>query len=102
MAAAIVEFDSLPDAIRPAAENHNLWPRLGVGFVFVFVGGIEVRRERFGFRGAGNDALEHRRLAVAGALQTNGSGMCSSDLRQLVIAPSVVFARAPPILRISL
>ena len=89
MAAAIIEFDPLPNAVRSAAQNHDLGPRLGVRFVFVFVGGIEVRREGFEFRRAGIDALEHRGHAVAGALQPHRSRCRSPDLCQLLIARPV-------------
>src|SRR5216684_8532122 len=99
MAAAIIEFDSLANAVRSAAKDHDFWTRLSVRFVFVFVGGIEVRRERFKFRRAGIDALEHRGHAVTRALQAHGSGRRSPDLRQLLIAGSVALHLAQQFLR---
>ncbi len=89
VAAAIIKFDSLPNAVWTAAQNHNLGPCMGVGLVFVFVGGIEVRRERFKFRRASIDALEHGSHPVARSLQAHGSGSGSPDLRQLLVAGSV-------------
>ena len=38
VAATIIELDSLPDAIGPAAENHDFVAGLRVGFVFVLIG----------------------------------------------------------------
>src|SRR5437667_320392 len=99
MTAAIIEFDSLSDAIRATAQNHDLGPRLGVGFVFVFVRGIQVRRERLEFRGAGIDAFENRSNAVARALQPHGSGSRSPNLRQLFITGSVSLRLAQQFLR---
>ena len=43
VAAAVIELNSLPDAIRAAAENHDFGARLSVGFVFILVGGIQDR-----------------------------------------------------------
>src|SRR5260370_12273161 len=98
MGAAITELDSLPNAIRSAAQNHDFWARLGVRFVFVFVSGIEVRRERFKFRRAGIDALEHRGYTVSRALQAHGSGRRSPNLRPLPIPRSLAPPPAQPIL----
>ena len=99
MAAAIIEFDSLADAIRATAQNHDLGPRLGVGFVLVLVRGIQVRRERLEFRGAGIDAFENRSNAVARALQPHGSGRRSPNLRQLFITGSVALRLAQQFFR---
>ena len=60
MAAAIIEFDSLPDAVGPAPENGDFRPLAGVGLVFFFVCGIKIRREGLKFGGAGIHALENR------------------------------------------
>ena len=69
MDAAIVEFDSLADAVRAATENNDLFAVAGCGFVFgtagafvaiEFVGRLEVGRVRFVFCGAGVDALVDR------------------------------------------
>ena len=60
VAAAIIEFNSLPDAVGTAAENHDFGAIDGARFVLFLVGGIQVRREGFEFGGAGVDALENR------------------------------------------
>ena len=68
VAAAVIELDSLPDAIRTAAENDDL---LAVGrrrFVFFFVGRVEIRREAFELGRAGIDALVDRADAARVAL----------------------------------
>ncbi len=64
VAAAVVELDSLPDAVGPAAQDDDL---LAVGrrrLVLVFVGRVEVRRVALELGGAGVHALVHRRDAV--------------------------------------
>ena len=58
MAAAVIELDSLPDAIGAAAQNHDLLAGAGVGFAGAFVVRVEVRREAFELRGAGVHAAE--------------------------------------------
>ena len=40
--AAVVELDPLPDPVRPAAQDDDLAPVRGVGFVLGFVGGVVV------------------------------------------------------------
>ncbi len=66
VAAAIVELDALADAVRPAAEDHDLFPLRGGGLVGRrarerrLVGGIHVGGGRGELGGAGVDALEHR------------------------------------------
>ena len=71
VAATVVELNSLPDAVRTAAQNHHLlairWIRLALGFV----AGIEIRREAFEFRRAGIHAIEHRRHTQLFALRAN-------------------------------
>ncbi len=58
VAAAVIELDSLADAVGSAAQNHDLFAIVGVGFAGGFVGGIEIRREAFEFGRAGIDAIE--------------------------------------------
>ncbi len=66
VAAAIVELDPLPDAVRPAAQDHDLLPvrrlRLVLGLAEArgFVGRIHVGRDRLELGGAAVDPLEHR------------------------------------------
>src|SRR5205814_8587938 len=45
MAAAVIEFATLPDPVRPAAENHDLLATARLGFAFALVARIEIRRE---------------------------------------------------------
>ena len=73
VAAAIVEFDALPDPVRPAAEDHHLAASgrlrlaLGRGAERGFVGRIHVRGRRGEFGRAGVDALVDRGDAQRGA-----------------------------------
>ena len=66
MAAAIVELDPLPDPVRAAAEDDDLFALRRVGFASRLagerrlVGRIHVGRGRGELGGAGVDALEHR------------------------------------------
>ena len=60
MAAAVIELDALPDAVRPAAEDHHaafagLFRRR---FVFIFVGRIIIGRVGLELGRAGIDRLE--------------------------------------------
>src|SRR5271163_2675792 len=89
MAAAVIEFDSLPDAVGAAAKNHDFGAGLYVRFVFVLVGGIKIRREGFEFGRAGVHAFKNRGDAVAGALEANGSRGAFPDLRKLLVAGAV-------------
>ncbi len=89
VAAAIVELDSLPDAVRAAAENHDFRAKLDVGFILVLVRGIEIRRVRFEFGGASIHALEDGGDTVPCALETNGRGRAFPDLRKLLVAGTV-------------
>src|SRR5580693_8884653 len=89
MAAAVVEFNSLADAVGAAAENHYLGSLLGVGLVFVFVGGVEIGREGFEFGGTSVHTFEDRSNTIAGALEADGSGSALPDLRQLLVARPV-------------
>ena len=57
VAAAVIEFNSLPDAVGPAAEDDDFLLVGGRGFVFFFVGRIKIRRVAFEFGGAGVHAL---------------------------------------------
>jgi hypothetical protein len=58
--AAVVELDALPDAVRPAAQHHDLLARRGLGFALVFVSRVQVRGLGRELRRAGVDALVHR------------------------------------------
>ena len=70
MATAVIEFDSLPDAVGAAAENHDLGYGVGIGFALGFVAGIKVRSEAFELGGTGIDTIEDggdAQLFAAGA-----------------------------------
>src|SRR5580693_147136 len=60
MAAAVIELDSLPNAVGSAAQNDDFLFLGWRGLVFVFVGGIEIGSEALEFRRAGIDALIDR------------------------------------------
>ena len=59
MAAAVVEFNPLPDAVGAAAENGNLGPVCSLSLVLLFIGRVKIGGEGFKFSGAGIDALEN-------------------------------------------
>ncbi len=65
MAAAVIELDALANAVRPAAQNNDFASRRRRGFIFLFVGGVEVRRIAIELGRAGVHFLEYRRDAVA-------------------------------------
>ena len=58
--AAIIEFDALADAIRAAAQDHDLAPAAGIRLALLFVGRIQVGGRGRELGGAGIDALVHR------------------------------------------
>src|ERR1043166_958415 len=89
VAAAVIEFDSLPNTIGTAAEDHDLRTRLCVGFVFILVSGIKIGRERFEFSGAGIDAFEYGRHSVTCPLQADCGGSGLPHLRERLITCAV-------------
>src|SRR6266404_1059565 len=58
MAAAVIELDALANAIRTAAQDHDLLAVHRRGFTCGFISGIEVRREALEFGGARVYAVE--------------------------------------------
>ena len=68
MAAAIIELNSLPDAVRPASKNDDLLPVRRLRLVLVFMCRVEVRRIRFELRGTRVDSLVDGYYSVVGAL----------------------------------
>src|SRR5471032_2451804 len=84
MAAAIVELDTLPDAIWPAAQDHHFFLVRGSGLIRRLacerrlVGRIHIRGGRGELGSAGVDALEDRPHAerVAFLRYRFGSGRC--------------------------
>jgi hypothetical protein len=69
--AAVVELDSLPDAVGAAAQDDDLLAIGGSGFVLVFVGRVQVRCVAFELSGAGVDALVNWPNAVLTAELVN-------------------------------
>ena len=68
--AAVIELNSLPDAVRTGAENHDLFAIRRFGFAGSFVGGVEVGGEALEFSRAGIDTVEDggdTELLAAGA-----------------------------------
>ena len=53
--AAIIEFNALADAVRAAAQNHDLALVALAPFVLIAIGGVVVGRVSFEFRRAGID-----------------------------------------------
>ena len=62
--AAVIELNSLPDAVRPAAQNDDFLLVGRRGFVFVFVGRIKIWRKTLELRRAGVHALVHGQHAM--------------------------------------
>ena len=77
--AAVVELEALPDAVRPAAEDDDLAPRRRIGLAFLFVGAVEVGRERLELCRAGVDALVGRDEPVLGSQAANRFVVCAED-----------------------
>ena len=88
MAAAVIELNSLPDAIGSAAQDDDFFLVSGCGFVLFFVGRVQIWSEAFEFGGAGVHALVHglnlvflSQMAdfflIAFAAQAPGSGEAS-------------------------
>src|SRR5271157_376204 len=67
VAAAVVELNSLPDTIGPAAQDDDFLAIGRSGLVFVFVGRIHVRSEALELGGAGVHALVDWANVVPGA-----------------------------------
>src|SRR5689334_22106093 len=88
MAAAIVELDSLSDAVGSAAEDDDLALVRRPAFAFrrvtrrSFVRRIHVRRQRGEFRGAGIDALEAGMHAEPRAQYTHVLFRSAGELRE--------------------
>ncbi len=68
--AAVVELDALADAVRTAAEDHDLAAaEVGCGLALLFVRRVHIGGGRREFRGAGVHALEDRAYAELAASQ---------------------------------
>src|SRR5204863_3350767 len=64
MAAAIIELDTLPDAVRSTTENDHLLALRGLRLVLFFVRRIHVWSEALEFGSARINPLVHRPKAV--------------------------------------
>ncbi len=67
LAAAVIEFDPLADAIWPAAQNQDLMRAAGTGLVLLFVGAVQIGRLGLEFGRAGIHALKGWPHAQSGA-----------------------------------
>ena len=85
MDAAVVELDALADAVRAAAEDHHLLLGGRTDLGLVAVGGVEVRREGFEFRGAGVDETEDRLDPGGVALGVDRSGREAGRMGDLAV-----------------
>src|SRR5262252_9291891 len=86
MSTTVIELNSLPDAVRSAAQNHDFLLLCRLGFVLFFIGRVHVWSERFELGSTGIYTLENRSNVVTRALQTNHSWRGLPDLRQLFVA----------------
>ena len=71
VAAAVVEFDSLPDAVGPAAQDQNLAAIGGLALVLLFVGGVEVGRVGLELSRAGVHSFENSFQALLQAARAH-------------------------------
>src|SRR5712692_187696 len=85
MAAAVVELDSLSDAIGAAAQDHDLLSRGRLGLALRFIAGVKIRRETLEFGGARVDAIEHRGDAHFLSPRAHGERTRAPSSRQEVV-----------------
>ena len=87
VAAAIIKFDALPDAVRPAAQDDDLLRRRRVALAVRhtkarrFVTAVHIGRLGREFAGAGVDALEHR-PHIDGAAGGGNLGLAGAGQRR--------------------
>ena len=104
MAAAVIEFYALPDAVRTAAENHDFFlfrsrgngvPRLlrrrSRGEAGTVVSRVEIRRERLEFRRAGVDEIVARREPDAFPRGENVRFRRAEQVRDLPVGKAEAF-----------
>ena len=99
MHAAVVEFDALPDSVRPRAEDEHLGSLglrgdLGLGGGVELVAAVVVGRLGLELGGAGVDGLEHRVDAEPLAQRTHAdlTGQLRSQCGDLAVGQTVVLA----------
>ncbi len=84
--AAVVEFDALPDTIRPAAEDHHFLFVGGADFVIpAIVGRIVIRGVGLELGGAGIDEAVAGKQAEAPAFRAHGRFCLAGQVRDLPV-----------------
>ena len=94
MDAAVVEFDSLADAVGPAAENHHLAGLVRRRLVFHFVGRIQIRRQGFELGGTGIDAVEIRFDGEILAIVAHGKAILANQFGDVGVAEAILLELA--------
>ncbi len=101
MTAAVVELDTLTDAIRPTTQDHHLRPRRGIRLALLLVRAVQVRRKRFELRRAGVDPLERGLQSTFDPGRSDRLLVGDEDRRQLAIADAGALQRAQHVWRCS-
>src|SRR3989442_15349065 len=91
MHTAVVKFYALANAIRAAAQHHNLAPLGGIGFAFLLVAGIKVSAMRGKLGGTGVHALKNRAYAPLLALRTQRHLIALQQRRQPAVGKTAAF-----------
>ena len=86
VAAAIIKLNPLPDAVRPAAQNHHLRTIHRRRFILFFVRRIQIRCKGFELRRAGIHPLEHRLHAQFFASRAHARCFHAPQFRDFLIA----------------
>ena len=85
MHAAIVEFDPLSDAVRPASQDHDLLAIRRGGFTLVLVGRVEIGRMRLELGGTGIHSLVDRPYVQAMTQGTHFVLALAPEFRQALV-----------------
>ena len=92
MTAAVIEFNSLPDAVRTAAQDDDFFLGRWRRFVLFFVSGVEVGRVAFEFGSAGIhsfvNGLDAELLALVANLFLSASAVETPDASEPSIGKS--------------
>src|SRR5207249_9650883 len=99
MAAAVIEFDSLSDAVWSRAKDHYLSSVGRRGFAFLFVSRIKIGSERFEFGTARIDAFVNLRDAKIFAVLANLVFRCAGQIKQASVGQSIFFRIPKDVLR---
>ena len=89
MDTAVIELDALADAVRAAAQHHDLGGLSGRGLTLLFVGGVQVGRAGRELRGAGVHPLEGRLHAEGQAPLAHFGLRAAGELRQALVREAV-------------